>query len=64
MEERKDISWELVRNRCVRKKEKKKSRKKNKKWVKWDMRDTCKEIYKITITIVLGHNKLSQQLRC
>ena len=38
----------------------KKSRKKNKKWVKWDMWDTCKEIYKITITIVLGHNKLSQ----
>ena len=38
----------------------KKSRKKTKKWVKWDMWDTCKEIYKITITIVLGHNKLSQ----
>ena len=46
MEERKDISWELVRNRCVRKKEKKKSRKKNKKWVKWGMWDMCKEIYK------------------
>ena len=40
--------------------EEKKSRKKIKKWVKWDMWDTCKEIYKITITIVLGHNKLSQ----
>ena len=48
-----------VKETCSWGKKKREVKKKSKRWFEWDMW-TCKEVYKMKISIILGHNKLSQ----
>ena len=50
----------MVEEKKKREREEKEKLNKSKTWFEWDMCPSCKKIYKIKITIVLGHKKLLQ----
>ena len=58
----KRYEWKKLWLRKKKKKEREEKEKlnKSKTWFEWDICPSCKKIYKIKITIVLGHKKLLQ----